>query len=85
MFISELFQPTPEPYHSGEDDNTVKSISDLRKTRLTLSHIKKMREINDLRNVEMKKKLDKVKKQFSHHSANQGYSPMGQESTGLGF
>jgi len=89
MFITELFQTT-EPFHTSDSDNTIAAVSDLRKTRLTLSHIKKMREINDVRNVEMKKKLDKVKKQFSHHSAEQGYSPMGQEGMGgdmggLGF
>lgn len=90
MFIVELFQPVNEPYHDGKDDGTNIAISDLRKTRLTLRHIKKMRQINDIRNIEMKNKSESIKQQYSHHSAEQGYSPMGMEGGGdmgggLGF
>ncbi len=64
MILQELYQPSIPGYQSLEDDNTQLTTDDLRKTRLTLKQISKLRQMNDIRNVEYNEMLKKVQKQY---------------------
>lgn len=64
MFISELFEPTPDGYRTEKDDSTVMKLSDVRKTRLSLAQINRLRVMNDVRKFEHEKKLSSVSKQY---------------------
>ena len=64
MLILELFEPTAPGYRDENDDNTVKKLHDLRKTKLTLAHINKLRMANDVRKFEHEEKLEQVSKQY---------------------
>ena len=64
MFISELFQPTPDGYRTEKDDNSVQKLSDVRKTRLSLAQINRLRMMNDVRKFEHEKKLSTITKQY---------------------
>lgn len=55
----------PEANHRTEkDDNTVLSLHDLRKTKLTLTQLNRLRIMNDIRRLEHEQKLTKVKAQY---------------------
>jgi len=64
MFITELFSPTPDGYRSEEDDNSVIKMTDQRKSRLTLSQIGRLRQMNDLRKFEHQKKIGTLSTQY---------------------
>lgn len=64
MFISELFEPTPQGYRNEKDDNSTLKLSDVRKTRLSLAQINRLRTMNDVRKYEHEKKLETVTKQY---------------------
>lgn len=64
MFISELFESTPEGYYDEKQDNSVMKLSDVRKTRLSLAQINRLRTMNDVRKYEHEKKLETVTKQY---------------------
>lgn len=72
MFISEIFEKTPDGYSSEKDDNSVLSLSDLRKTRLTLHQINKLRVINDVQKLEHEKKISTVSRQYKAPAADAG-------------
>jgi len=74
MILNELFNKALPGYQDLEDDNTQITQDDLRKTRLTLKQIRKLRQMNDIRTVEMRERLEQVKMQ---------YGPK-EESGGLG-
>lgn len=65
MFVTEMFDKEPEGYRSEKDDNSVQSLSDLRKTRLTLAHLNKLRMANDVRKYEHEQSSEEVKKQYA--------------------
>lgn len=65
MILQELYQPSTPGYQSLEDDNTQLTTDDLRKTRLTLKQISKLRQMNDIRNIEYNETLKKVQKQYA--------------------
>ena len=50
---------------SPEEDNTRLQVSQTRKTRLTLGHINKLRLMNELRAVEKKQDLKRIRKQYA--------------------
>ena len=56
----------------AEQDNTALKLTDTRKTRLTLAHISKLRLMNELRAIENKQKLQKVKNQYGAPPAQPG-------------
>lgn len=66
MNIYQLFEDesgikeTPKGYYSPKDDQSVLSLSDLRKTRLTLGQLNKLRILNDVRALEHEQKIKKV-------------------------
>ena len=64
MFISELFEPTPDGYRTEKDDNSVQKLSDVRKTRLSLAQINRLRVMNDVRKFEHEKKMSTISKQY---------------------
>lgn len=62
MRIDEMFG---KPGFSTEkDDNSVPTITDLRKSKLTLSQINRLRQMRDVRNFEREKKRESVSKQY---------------------
>jgi hypothetical protein len=62
MFITELYEPLPELYHSEQDDQSVMKLRDLRKTRLTLGHLNKLRMATDIRKFEKEEEKRLIKK-----------------------
>lgn len=64
MFISELFEPTPDGYRNEKEDSSVLKLSDVRKTRLSLAQINRLRTMNDVRKYEHEKKLTSISKQY---------------------
>jgi hypothetical protein len=64
MFISELFEPTPDGYRDEKEDNSSIKLSDVRKTRLSLMQINRLRTMNDVRKYEHEKKLGSISKQY---------------------
>ena len=65
MYISELFnRGLKDGYQTEKDDNSVKKLSDTRKSRLTLAQIKRLRIMNDLRTFEHQKEVEDISKQY---------------------
>jgi hypothetical protein len=64
MFIAELFEPTPDGYRNEKEDNSVQKLSDVRKTRLSLSQINRLRIMNDIRKYEHEQKMNSISKQY---------------------
>ena len=64
MFITDIFEDIPTPYRTEKDDNSVKKMGELRKSRLTLAQIKRLRMMNDLRKFEEQKKVEILSKQY---------------------
>lgn len=62
MLLNELFNPVDPSYQDPAADNSVYSISDVRKTRLTLGQLNRLRIMNDQRTIEYQKKLEQIKK-----------------------
>jgi hypothetical protein len=73
MILNELFDKALPGYQDLEDDNSQITKDDLRKTRLTLKQINKLRQMNDIRNIERDEKLEKIKNMYSVPSED----PMG--------
>lgn len=72
MNLFEFFNPNGKPDYDVdngrqniEDDNSVPSTYDMRKTKLTLKQINKLRQLNDVRMYEYQEDLKKIKKQYS--------------------
>ena len=70
MFINELFEDDSlEGYRTEKNDQSVRKMADVRKTRLTLSHIKRLRQMNDLKKFEDQKKVQELSKQYKPAAA----------------
>lgn len=67
-----MFEPNPLGYASEKDDNTALNLNDVRKTKLTLKKIKKIRIMNDIRKLELAKKVKKVQAQYGKSAAQAG-------------
>lgn len=65
MRLTEVFEREPVALQDLADDNSQVTLSDLRKTRLTLRQLNKLRKMNDIRAYEQKEKLKLVRKQYS--------------------
>jgi len=74
MFIIDIFEDIPAPYRTEKDDNSVKKMGELRKSRLTLAQIKRLRMMNDLRKFEEQKKVEALSKQYKP-AAEAGAAP----------
>ena len=64
MMLCELWDKTYQGYWNGEDDNSKTTLQGMRKSRLTLRQLHKLRLMNDIRNVERKAKLERLKRQY---------------------
>jgi hypothetical protein len=69
MFITEMFDDAKIGYQSETDDQSVLKLTDMRKTRLTLQHLNRLRQANDVRKFEHEKKIEIVKKQYAAPAA----------------
>jgi hypothetical protein len=65
MILNELWNKQPQGFQDLEQDNSQTTLGDLRKSHLTLRQLRKLRQMNDVRTVEYKEKLDLIKKQYS--------------------
>ena len=72
MLVQEMFNPEKPGYESKQADQTPFKMSDLRKTRLTLQHLNRLRQANDVRKFEAEKKIESVKKQYAAPAAPAG-------------
>ena len=75
MFITELYEPLPELYHSEKDDQSVMKLRDLRKTRLTLGHLNKLRMATDIRKFEKEDEIKGLQDQYKAAAADAGGAP----------
>jgi len=66
MQLHEVFSRTDdnEDYRDDAEDGSRRKKSDTRKTRLTLSHINKLRIMNDTRTLEQEEKIKQVQQQY---------------------
>jgi hypothetical protein len=65
MILQEFWKKEPEAYQDVEQDNSQPQLGDLRKTHLTLRQLNKLRKMNDVRAVEYKEKLKRVRQQYA--------------------
>ena len=65
MYLTEIYQRSPEAYQDLSQDNSQTDLESLRKTRLTLRQINKLRQMNDIRTLEYKEKLNLVRRQYA--------------------
>lgn len=64
MKLMEMFEPPVAGYQDIEADNSKPKWKQSRKTKLTLTQIRKLRKMLDVRNYERKKHLKKVHEQY---------------------
>ena len=65
MNLLEIFNSELEQQHkTEEDDNTPLKLSDLRKTKLTLTQLHRLRIMNDVRRLEKEQDLERVRSQY---------------------
>lgn len=69
MYILDIFEDSPPAYRDEKQDNSVKTMGELRKTRLTLAQIKRLRMMNDLKKFEEQKKIQSLSKQYKPAAA----------------
>lgn len=65
MILLEIFQDAVPGYQSPDQDQSAIKLSDLRKTRLTLSQIQTLRKMSDTRRVEKQRELTDIRQQFA--------------------
>jgi len=65
MILNEFYDRVPGAYQDLSQDNSQPTLKSLRKTKLTLRQIKKLRQINDVRTMEYKEKLELIKRQYA--------------------
>lgn len=62
MNLFEFFTEFPKPYQDADADSSQLKMSDSRKTKLTLRQIHQLRRMNDVRDIEKKSEVDRLKK-----------------------
>lgn len=72
MFLLEFFQDLSTGYRDEKQDNSAISLNDVRKTRLTLSHINRLRMTNDVRKFENEQKSIEITNQYAKPAAEPG-------------
>jgi hypothetical protein len=77
MLLNEMFDENPVGYSTEKDDNSVIKLNDLRKTRLTLSRIRKLRILNDIRKLELAKKRKRLATQYGVQQGGEGMGGLG--------
>ena len=76
MKLFEFFDANSKPAYDVDnghqdvaDDNSVPTMYDTRKTKLTLKQINKLRQLNDVRMYEYQENLKQIKKQYAPPAA----------------
>ena len=69
MFITEFFNSTETPQFNEKDDQSVLSVDDTRKVRLTLRHLNRLRSSNDIRKFENEQKATDIAQQYTPSDA----------------
>jgi hypothetical protein len=69
MILNEIYERSPAAYQDVSQDNSQPQLGELRKTRLTLRQLNKLRQMNDIREVEYKEKLKKIRTQYAPPAA----------------
>jgi len=65
MLLTEIYD-TPKPgFSDPSKDNSVAKLHDVRKTRLTLTQINALRQMNDVRKHEEELRLSDIQQQFA--------------------
>ena len=62
MNLFEFFTDFPKPYQDTDADSSQLKMSDSRKTKLTLRQIHQLRRMNDVRDIERKNEVARLKK-----------------------
>ena len=65
MILNEFYQHAPEGYQDLRADQSQPKLGKLRAARLTLRQLNKLRKMNDVRSVEYKEKLEKIRTQYA--------------------
>ena len=65
MILIEIYDQNLAGFQDVQDDNSAITLSDLRKTKLTLRQINKLRQMNDTRIYEKSKHLIQIRKQYA--------------------
>lgn len=65
MLLIEFGKDLPAGYGTESDDGSALTITDTRKTRLTLTQINRIRMINDVRKFEKEQELKSVSTQYA--------------------
>jgi hypothetical protein len=73
---SSVIEEPPKGYSSEKDDQSILSLSDMRKTRLTLGQLNKLRIMNDVKKIEFEQKLKTLSTM---------YKPAEQDAGGMGM
>jgi hypothetical protein len=69
---NDTIEPTPKGYATEKDDQSILSLADLRKTRLTLGQLNKLRKMNDIRKIEHENKIKKLSVMYKPAPAEGG-------------
>lgn len=64
MLLNEIYTAAVSGYSSQKDDQSIPRLSDVRKTRLTLSQINSLRLMNDVRRFEEEQRLSEIQRQY---------------------
>ena len=64
MILLELFNRYPEEYQDLSQDSSQITMTDSRKTRLTLAQINRLRKMNDMRALEHAKEMQLVQQMY---------------------
>jgi hypothetical protein len=65
MILNELYNRVPNAYQDVADDNSQPQLGDLRKSKLTLSMLRKLRKLNDVKMSEYSEKLKDIRLQYA--------------------
>ena len=65
MILNELYNRVPSAYQDVNDDNSQPRLGDLRKSKLTLSMLRKLRRVNDVKMTEYAEKLKNIRLQYA--------------------
>ena len=69
MDLNDLFEKNR---YDAEEDQSILTLKDTRKTRLTLEQINKMRRIQEAKKFEQYEKLKRIKAQYGRQESGEG-------------
>jgi hypothetical protein len=64
MLLKEMFGDYSKAYEDPSEDQSIPTLKDLRKVKLTLGHINQLRKIEDVRTYELAKGLEDIQRQY---------------------